>query len=91
MKLFENRISDGEGTAIHRCAGDAAVLFVSGEFDGATVGLEVSGDNGNSWVPVSSPTLIAPGVEPFRARPGMLVRATLASAGESTSVTVSVL
>ena len=61
-------------------------MFVSGTFDSCTVALEVSPDDGTTWVAVGGDaSLTAAGCVSFELNP-CKVRLTLSSAGAATSI-----
>ena len=65
-----------------------ACFTVTGTFDGATVALQVSHDDGITWVAVASGAFTAAGTLRMQLGADMKIRAVITSAGASTSLTV---
>ncbi|MDI1263895.1 MAG: hypothetical protein PS018_11620 [bacterium] len=91
--LFSARTTDGNSSAVD-WVGGRGVFAVFGTFNGATVKLQWSPDDGTTWLDVDRlgdtyVTLSAAGSGGFELPPCKL-RANLASAGGSTSLTAVV-
>jgi hypothetical protein len=81
------------GTA-KRWVGERAALLAWGTFDGATVALQVSPDNGTTWLAcegarVAAASLTAAGTVIVDVPAGLSVRAAITSAGAGTVVSAS--
>ncbi|MEQ8746956.1 hypothetical protein [Pyruvatibacter sp.] len=64
--LFTNRTTNGTSAATHWHGGEGT-FFAHGTFDGGTVVLEASFDNGTNWIIVGpDATFTAPGAGNFR-------------------------
>lgn len=85
--LFSSQTANGQSETI-TWHGGTGTLVVAGTFDGATVSLQCSPDNGTTWIAVGTDsTLTAAGVAVFQLSPGNLLRLDLSIAGASTSIT----
>ena len=84
--LFSERTTDGTSQAFTVDSSRGAVA-VSGTFDGATVALEASIDGGTTFISCTEVTEAA--IKAFQATRGTKIRATISSAGASTSLTVN--
>lgn len=84
--LFNNRTTDGTSQAFTVDSPRGAVA-ISGTFDGATVALEASIDGGTTYISCTSVTEAA--IKAFQATSDTRIRATISSAGASTSLTVN--
>lgn len=91
--LFQNRTTNGNGDAVLAdIADEECEVVIYGAFDGATVTLEQSPDNGATWFAVRDLGGIAVSVTSARAVPlkvayNEMLRAVQASSGASTSIT----
>ncbi len=82
---FTSQTADGSSSA-QTWEGGLGHMFVSGTFDSCTVDLEVSPDDGTTWVAVGGDaSLTAAGCVSFELNP-CKVRLTVSSAGASTSI-----
>ena len=84
LTLLSNQTANGSGTA-QEWSGGWSNFTVTGTFNGATVVLEMSRDGGTTYSTVATVTAAAdpPNVQ---LPAGVLVRATLSSAGGSTDL-----
>lgn len=83
-KLFTLQTANGS-TAKFVSSGDFMSLIASGTFGGATITVEVSPDDGTTWIATSA-TLTAAGVTNFIGGEGLRFRFTLSGATGPTSV-----
>ena len=82
---FTSQTADGSSSA-QTWEGGLGHMFVSGTFDRCTGDLEVSPDDGTTWVAVGGDaSLTAAGCVSFELNP-CKVRLTVSSAGASTSI-----
>jgi hypothetical protein len=66
-------------------------IFAYGTWDTATLKIQISPDNGTTWIDYASLSYTANAAATFDAAPGALVRAHLASVGATTSLTALLL
>ena len=71
--------------------GPRMALQVSGTWDGATVNLEASLDDGTTWNTFTGYSYTADAFKVLWTTRGMMVRASIANAGASTSISMSIL
>lgn len=77
-QLFTGRTTNGQ-SGTFKSFGGFVSLIVAGTFSGGTVTVQVSPDNGTTWVD-SEVTLTAAGIKNFISGEGLLYRISLASA-----------
>ena len=85
--LFSDRTTDGTSDSMTLTESRGAVS-VTGTFDGATAAIQMSIDDGTTWVETDSVTSASMNVFQFIKRGK--IRAVISSAGASTSLTVAV-
>jgi hypothetical protein len=83
-QIFTARTTDGS-SASFESNGRVVTVVVNGTFDGATVTIEVSPNLGTTWIPTTV-TFTSAGVQNFVSGVGFSHRATVSSAGASTSL-----
>lgn len=93
--LFENQTTDTSGsqdTVVLKnlATQQYATVWVSGTFDGATVGLEIKPQNSSAWITESDMEFTEAGVNALLVPHKMEVRGTISSAGSSTSIVMGV-
>jgi hypothetical protein len=86
--LFSARTSNGASSAV-TWPGGIGTYYAGGTFGGATVTLEVSFDQGNSWLALGDAALTQQGAVNFQL-PNVMLRAVVANATGTTSVTAIV-
>lgn len=85
--LLTNQTTNGSGSAVSVSSGGYRIVRFYGTFDSCTVTVECDFGDGN-WVPAQDTAQSVTGVIYLQCAVGMRIRATLASAGVSTDVTV---
>lgn len=86
--LLSAQTSNGSGSPATWNGGGVGTVFVYGTWDSAQVDIEVSPD-GSTWVALGGDMAFTEdGVQNFDLAAGVKVRATVTSAGASTSVSV---
>jgi len=84
-QLLTNADSNSSSSAVQSADSDPTLIVAAGTWDTATLTLEVSPDNGTTWVSTGD-TLTANGVIKIDLPWGTRFRVTLSSVGGSTSV-----
>lgn len=83
-QVFTAKTANGN-TANLYALGRHITVAVSGTFDGSTVKVQVSPDEGTTWIDTTT-SLTAAGVVEVTYGEGMLLRLNLSSAGAATSI-----
>ena len=86
--LFENRTTDGTSDYLKLVEPFGAVA-ISGTFDGASVAIEASLDDGTTYI--VSDTLTVASIKRFEFVKNGKMRAVISSAGASTSLTIKII
>lgn len=88
--LFTDATTDSSSSGYY-IWGARMALQVHGTWDGATVNLEASLDDGTTWSTFTGYSYTADAFKVLWTTRGMMVRASIASAGASTSLSMSIL
>lgn len=83
--LLDSQTTDGDGTTIDWTGNHEGTIQVSGTWDGATVTVYGSLDDGTTWASPTNGTFTADKIVEFQMGTGK-VKATITSAGASTDL-----
>lgn len=86
MAVFFNGQTSNATSSVTQWTGGTGTFYAQGTFDGATVQVQVSFDNGVTWLNISDASLTSAGA--FNLEIGaVLIRAVLTDAGGNTNIT----
>lgn len=93
--LFESQTTDTTGSQDtvelkNLASQQYVVVWASGTFDGATVGLEIKPENSSAWITEPDMEFTTEGARALLVPHKMEVRGTVSGAGASTSVNMGV-